>query len=1186
MSQEWTTVVRGAQKGPSRPGGDGGGGGAGGGGGGGGSGDGPVCYHCQQPGHLVRDCPTEGGGGRGRGRGQGDRGGYQATGGWRGGGDFGGGHLCGRGGFRGVGSPSRGGSSSRESRPPKLPYRGPNMQPYDIKPNAMSTDTVKALEEVEQYAKQLIKSDGSLTLKQPLQVKYDMGLRTGFSQANGDQRVATNYLAITPPPSLYVYKVEMIRDYAVNTNRPIPVKRYADKKAVMDALPALVPQLQHLGRPWATDGDLIWSVDPLFHHTGPAQVAALQNINYRNECGHQLNVQDVEIFYRQTIDCNMPMSELYAGAYTRTWRESTPAILMRGLNAFFTSYAHSPLVQQSITFTGANKAYLDNSNADLGRAHTPIRRLMGFFLSARPAMSSVLLNVNNVSSPFYPRTTVDEVVRHSGHPLNQLKRVLRGVKVRITYDINGGWQPQTNLRFINDVGNTVSFEPCTDIQNVNPSNGRPFTVGEWFEHTRAHPLFPLNHNALDIPQRTRAIKVAPDSRRTSPNIEWYPATLLEIVGFQPFHGDLLSDETTSMIENAKMDPDQNARRILTQGLNLFGFNITPNQGNLGQFNGMQTINQFISIPAHWLNPPNVTYNRPQAPAQRKIQSVSNASWNLQSVHFVNASPVHYLPSLNVSTALPAKILGFQQTLRNQLIAHNLLQASGPQFTNQDSLLQEWQQGHANSQVNYVDNYETGALADLNRVPAPHRQSPLLVLLDDKHFEVYACIKRMAELHLGMKTIFCTTDKKNFNPQNGSNIALKYNLKGRGTNHVLGATDFGALRPTAANGNVDTIVIGADVTHPGAGCSPGTPSIACVVGSTDNDFMHFPGSMRLQRGRKEYIIELGDMVKERLLDWAANHGGQLPRRMLFYRDGVAESQYQKLRSFEMPQIQKAYNWAREYLSWDQQAPGAPLPLQTLTPAVQGRQPHPNQGFAMDPHRDPWPPVSTTTGANNDDDEDEFDDRTGLREPYDLTYVVVGKRHNTRFYPLNINDKVHKPDKQNPNQTVAHWNVRPGLVIDRVITHPHSFDFYLQSHDPLHGTGRSAHYFVLRNNMQLTTTELQEVTHDFCYGYATATKGVSYCAPAYYADRLCDRGRAYLRHWLKNMDAFQPPRPRAQNESPQDYNDDIKNYLRDNAYWRPYHNRAYPTNPGGRPPMKYGFTRRNPWHEDLDDMMFYL
>ncbi|EME82122.1 uncharacterized protein MYCFIDRAFT_15043, partial [Pseudocercospora fijiensis CIRAD86] len=310
---------------------------------------------------------------------------------------------------------------------------------------------------------------------------------------------------------------------------------------------------------------------------------------------------------------------------------------------------------------------------------------------------------------------------------------------------------------------------------------------------------------------------------------------------------------------------------------------------------------------------------------------------------------------------------------------------------------------------------------------------LLVLIKEKNQDQYAFIKRVAELQLGIQTVFCIQDEKRltaFNAQAASNIALKFNMRSAGVNHDLGTQGFAALK--TPNRLSNTIVLGADVTHPPTSSSPGTPSIAAVVGTTEDDFMHFPGSMRLQRGRQEDIVELGDMVKERLIDWAEKHEKRLPANMLFYRDGVSESQYERVRLYEIPQIQQAYNWAR-----------------------------------------------------------------------DLTYVVVGKRHNTRFYALQAADA---EVKKQPFNTCG--NVRPGLVVDQVITHPHSLDFYLQSHQPIIGTGRSAHYFTLTNNMQFTADELQKVTHDFCYAYARATKGVSYCAPAYYADRLCDRGRAYL------------------------------------------------------------------------------
>lgn len=39
-----------------------------------------------------------------------------------------------------------------------------------------------------------------------------------------------------------------------------------------------------------------------------------------------------------------------------------------------------------------------------------------------------------------------------------------------------------------------------------------------------------------------------------------------------------------------------------------------------------------------------------------------------------------------------------------------------------------------------------------------------------------------------------------------------------------------------------------------------------------------------------------------------------------------------------------------------------------------------------------------------------------------------------------------------------------------------------------------------------------THELCHTYVRAPVSVSYASPAYYADRLCERGRCYLRNFL--------------------------------------------------------------------------
>lgn len=44
--------------------------------------------------------------------------------------------------------------------------------------------------------------------------------------------------------------------------------------------------------------------------------------------------------------------------------------------------------------------------------------------------------------------------------------------------------------------------------------------------------------------------------------------------------------------------------------------------------------------------------------------------------------------------------------------------------------------------------------------------------------------------------------------------------------------------------------------------------------------------------------------ERLLAWSEAHGNELPDNILFYRDGVSESQFALVKQYELPQIHKA------------------------------------------------------------------------------------------------------------------------------------------------------------------------------------------------------------------------------------------------------------------------------------------
>jgi len=123
---------------------------------------------------------------------------------------------------------------------------------------------------------------------------------------------------------------------------------------------------------------------------------------------------------------------------------------------------------------------------------------------------------------------------------------------------------------------------------------------------------------------------------------------------------------------------------------------------------------------------------------------------------------------------------------------------------------------------------------------------------------------------------------------------------------------------------------------------------------------------------------------------------------------------------------------------------------------------------------------------------------------ISIIVVGKRHHTRFY---VTSKDRMDRSGNPSS---------GTVVDRGITQAWLWDFFLQAHTAIQGTARPAHYYVIYDQIfrarqtasSPSADVLEELTHSLCYMFGRATKAVSLCPPAYYADIVAERARCYL------------------------------------------------------------------------------
>jgi eukaryotic translation initiation factor 2C len=145
-----------------------------------------------------------------------------------------------------------------------------------------------------------------------------------------------------------------------------------------------------------------------------------------------------------------------------------------------------------------------------------------------------------------------------------------------------------------------------------------------------------------------------------------------------------------------------------------------------------------------------------------------------------------------------------------------------------------------------------------------RKKLVILQLPNRDRYIYPIFKDLADREFGLQAI-CVTESKMFQWDEGNNrtiknieqylgnVMMKANLKCEGINHSAGGAiiDGNTNYKTAMTDVIrETMVLGADVTHPSLNSVEGCPSIAAIVGSVDDYGGKFLGSMRLQDQEKK------------------------------------------------------------------------------------------------------------------------------------------------------------------------------------------------------------------------------------------------------------------------------------------------------------------------------------------------
>lgn len=283
-------------------------------------------------------------------------------------------------------------------------------------------------------------------------------------------------------------------------------------------------------------------------------------------------------------------------------------------------------------------------------------------------------------------------------------------------------------------------------------------------------------------------------------------------------------------------------------------------------------NNFLEVDARIINAPRLQYGN------NKLIDVAKGSWRAENVEYIQPSDLIKWAILltdprqeNNGRKFGDMVIKFGKSLRMQI---------SPNY----DVLKEF------------DNRRLKG--KFREIKSNNYQLCFVIMGKSYYGDIYAQIKQSAEIDHGVLTQCVKEDtlQLRLNPSTVNNILLKVNAKLNGINHNVSEND----KTDIMKNNV--MFLGADVTHP----SPDQRSIPSVVGvaaSHDQNGFQYNMRWRLQDPKKEIIQDMENILKEQLEFYKAKCG-KYPNKILYYRDGVSEGQFEQVRATELSAMNRA------------------------------------------------------------------------------------------------------------------------------------------------------------------------------------------------------------------------------------------------------------------------------------------
>ena len=331
-----------------------------------------------------------------------------------------------------------------------------------------------------------------------------------------------------------------------------------------------------------------------------------------------------------------------------------------------------------------------------------------------------------------------------------------------------------------------------------------------------------------------------------------PPELCDILPDQPYRGKLTDEHTAEMIKVAAKPPNINAGLIMDEGLKSLGFK--QNAGPLNAF-GIGIGQEMAVVPGRLLPAPGVNYG------QGKPNVDEKASWNLRGVKFAVGGRLSQWAVLFIlDSGARSDYRGVDDQVKRTVGGlADMCRSSGMRVDGEP--LYATAQIPPKSLKDPLRGEAVKAIRETLIKAYPKKPTMILVILANGDKHVYNGLKHLLDVYMKVPSVCVQVAK--FMKEKGQlqyfgNVALKINMKMGGVNHRL--VDPPGAAPTLTwlrDPKEPTMLVGMDVTHPSPGSVKGTPSIAAVVATIDDNFAQFPASLRIQETKKEvsFLYEL-------------------------------------------------------------------------------------------------------------------------------------------------------------------------------------------------------------------------------------------------------------------------------------------------------------------------------------------